>query len=58
MKCVNELKENEKSQKKEKRPDSQMLTNNKHILIDVQITNPFCPSHVEGAASYRSVRRL
>jgi len=34
-----------------RRPDLQLLTNNEHILSDVQITNPLCPSHVHGAAS-------
>ena len=27
-----------------------MLTDNEHILTDVQITNPLCPSNVERAA--------
>ena len=34
-----------------RRPDLQLLTNNEHILSDVQITNPLCPSHIQGAAT-------
>ena len=33
-----------------RRPDLQMITNNEHILTDIQITHPLCPTHVEGAA--------
>jgi hypothetical protein len=33
-----------------RRPDLQMVTNNQHILTDVQITNPVCPSYKQGAA--------
>ena len=33
-----------------RRPDLQMITNNEHILTDVQITNPLCPTYVRGAA--------
>ena len=33
-----------------RRPDLQMITNNQHILTDVQITNPVCPSYKQGAS--------
>src|ERR1700733_9494934 len=31
-------------------PDLQMVTNNEHVLTDVQITNPLCPTNQKGAA--------
>ena len=31
-------------------PDLQMVSNNEHIITDVQITNPLCPSNQKGAA--------
>ena len=33
-----------------RRPDLQMVVNNTHILTDIQITNPLCPTHVHGSA--------
>ena len=31
-------------------PDLQMVSNNEHIITDVQITNPLCPTNQKGAA--------
>src|SRR5271163_3967352 len=32
-----------------RRPDLQMVVDNTHVLTDIQITNPLCPTHVHGS---------
>ena len=34
-----------------RRPDLQMIVNNTHILTDIQITNPLCPSTLDKSSS-------
>ena len=41
-----------------RRPDLQMIINNIHILTDIQITNPLCPSTLDRSSSTQAQVQL
>jgi hypothetical protein len=41
--------------KRRLRPDLQMLINNRHILTDIQITNPLCPTSIQTTATQQQL---
>jgi len=41
-----------------RRPDLQMIINNMHILTDIQITNPLCPSTLDRSSSTQAQVQL